>query len=53
MVEEPEKSELVKAAELLIERMTAEERNVVFERLRSKLEANEADIHNLLEGDES
>ena len=50
MSEEPEKSELVEAVDLLIERMTAEERNVVFGRLKRKLEANEADIHNLLEG---
>ena len=44
-------SELVKAVDLLIERMTTEERNVVFGLLKRKLEANESDIHDLLESD--
>jgi len=45
---EPEKSELVKAVGLIIERMTAEERNVVFEDLKLTLQGNVVDSSRLL-----
>lgn len=50
-MDDPEKSSLVRATDLLIELMTTEERNVVFGRLKRKLEGNVADIRALLTGE--